>query len=98
MATSFYGLETISPSPGSTETETSPTATPRSSAKQVSIDAVTSQLQASAAASADKVVQCCTHDSRNARSERDSSASGPAAEVSSTYWAGPELHLDEVRA
>ncbi len=60
---SYYGLETISPSPGSLET--SPSATPRST-KLVSIDALASQLHASASASASsaptKALQCRAHD------------------------------------
>ncbi|SPO24940.1 related to Tuberin [Ustilago trichophora] len=93
---SYYGLETISPSPGSNET--SPSATPRSSSKQVSIDAVTSQLHASASTSAAKPANAAPMTLATLVPSRESAAATSGAEGSSSYWAGPELHLDEVRS
>ncbi|SNX82312.1 related to Tuberin [Melanopsichium pennsylvanicum] len=95
---SYYGLETISPSPGSNQTP--PSATPRSSTKQVSIDAVTSQLHASAANSAAKPVNAApmTLATLVPNSSRDSAQAGIGAEAAANYCAGPELHLDEVRS
>ena len=93
---SYYGLETISPSPGSNET--SPSATPRSSTKQVSIDAVTSQLHASAASSSAKPTNAAPMTLATLVPSRESAAAASASEQASSYWVGPELHLDEVRS
>ncbi|CDU24481.1 related to Tuberin [Sporisorium scitamineum] len=96
---SYYGLDTISPSPESNET--SPSATPRSSHKPVSIDAVTSQLHSSAAnssaqpANAAPMTLATLVPSREAAAATSASRAEP---VASGYWVGPELHLDEVRS
>lgn len=90
---SYYGLETISPSP--TSNETSPSATPRSSIKPVSIDAVTSQLAAAAAAKSSNAAPMTL---ATLVPSRESALTGSAPEKHSSYWAGPELHLDEVRS
>lgn len=93
---SYYGLETISPSPGSTET--SPSATPRSSIQPVSIDAVTSQLNASAAPTATKPCTAAPMILATLGPGRESAVIEPGTEIASNYWVGPELHLDEVRS
>ena len=93
---SYYGLETISPSPGSTET--SPSATPRTSIQPVSIDAVTSQLNASAASTATKPTTAAPMTLATLGPSRESAPVEPGIEVASNYWVGPELHLDEVRS
>ncbi|KAI3483986.1 hypothetical protein L1887_53000 [Cichorium endivia] len=96
---SYYGLETISPSPGSLET--SPSATPRST-KLVSIDALASQLHASASASASsaptKPSNAAPMTLATLVPSRESAAAAPSKETTSHYWIGPELHLDEVRS
>ena len=100
---SYYGLETISPSPDSNDT--SPSATPRSSNKLVSIDAVTSQLNASANTSSAKPATAAPMTlatlvpSREAAAAATTTSSRAAADSSSSsYWVGPELHLGEVRS
>ncbi|GAK62831.1 uncharacterized protein PAN0_002d1033 [Moesziomyces antarcticus] len=94
---SYYGLETISPSPGSMET--SPSATPRST-KLVSIDALASQLHASASASSApaKPSNAAPMTLATLVPSRESAAATPSKETTSHYWIGPELHLDEVRS
>ncbi|TKY85184.1 hypothetical protein EX895_006264 [Sporisorium graminicola] len=96
---SYYGLETISPSPESSET--SPSATPRSSNKLVSIDAVTSQLHSSAAPSSAKPANAAPMTLATLVPTREA-ATAPSASraelAGSGYWVGPELHLDEVRS
>ncbi|KAJ1591196.1 hypothetical protein NDA11_006983 [Ustilago hordei] len=91
---SYYGLETISPSRGSNET--SPSVTPRSSIKPISIDAVTSQLHAAAASA--KPSNAAPMTLATLVPSRESALSGTAPDDHASYWAGPELHLDEVRS
>ncbi|SJX61014.1 related to Tuberin [Sporisorium reilianum f. sp. reilianum] len=96
---SYYGLETISPSPESNET--SPSATPRSSNKHVSIDAVTSQLHSSAATSSAKAAHAAPMTLATLVPSREAASATSASRVEplgSAYWVGPELHLDEVRS
>lgn len=98
---SYYGLETISSTPGSNET--SPSATPRSSNKPVSIDAVTSQLHASAKPSSAKSTHAAPMTLATLVPSRDAavttvSTRAGADSSASNYWVGPELHLDEVRS
>uniref|UniRef100_V5F1B9 Rap-GAP domain-containing protein n=2 Tax=Kalmanozyma brasiliensis (strain GHG001) TaxID=1365824 RepID=V5F1B9_KALBG len=98
---SYYGLETITPSPGSHET--SPSATPRTSSQPVSIDAVTSQLHASATASKAKVADAAPMTLATLVPSRGAAAaaalSGAATDSASpSYWVGPKLHSDEVRS
>ncbi|KAJ9477777.1 putative GTPase Activating protein [Pseudozyma hubeiensis] len=98
---SYYGLETISSTPGSNET--SPSATPRSSYKPVSIDAVTSQLHASATASSAKSTGAAPMTLTTLVPSRHTAATTSTLRTepelsASNYWVGPELHLDEVRS
>ncbi|GAC97350.1 potential GTPase Activating protein [Pseudozyma hubeiensis SY62] len=98
---SYYGLETISSTPGSNET--SPSATPRSSYKPVSIDAVTTQLHASATASSAKStgaapMMLATLGPSRQTAVTTSTPRKDSELFASSYWVGPELHLDEVRS
>ncbi|PWZ00980.1 hypothetical protein BCV70DRAFT_187949 [Testicularia cyperi] len=92
---SYYGLETISPSP--TSDETSPSMTPRSAGHLVSLDAVASQLRPSSVAAPPGSIAAPITLTTLAPN-RDTSAPSQISEADSVYCVGPTLHLAEVRS